>query len=176
MKQAQYTIMRINDGFQALWCKKVILFDTQEEAEEFIETFPKFFGIKNFEIKKGIYYIDSSINYKDLKEQEDYKLELTKEKNMARTLQEVLDTDLSPDNLWRYTPNELTVFLVENGIVKTTEDVKRLIVEGIQRALNEDDEFPIHYYTKDEPMSEDGKVANVGPCLTDEYIENEMNP
>lgn len=94
---------------------------------------------------------------------------------MARTLQEVLNTDLSPDKMGDYTPNELADFLVKNGIVNNAADVNRIVIEGIQRALNDDDEFPIHYYTKDEPMSEEGKVANSGPCLTDEYIENEMN-
>lgn len=94
---------------------------------------------------------------------------------MAKTLQEVLDTDLSPDKMGNFTPNELAEFLVNNGIVDNAADVNRLVIEGIQRAINEDDEFPIKYYTKDEPMSEKGRVANVGPCLTDEYIENEMN-
>lgn len=94
---------------------------------------------------------------------------------MAKTLQEVLNTDLSPDKMGDYTPNELADFLVKNGIVNNAADVNRIVIEGIQRALNDDDEFPIHYYTKDEPMSEEGRVANPGPCLTDEYIENEMN-
>lgn len=94
---------------------------------------------------------------------------------MAKTLQEVLNTDLSPDKMGDFTPNELADFLVKNGIVDNTADVNRLVIEGIQRAVNDDDEFPIHYYTKDEPMSEKGRVANPGPCLTDEYIENHMN-
>ena len=94
---------------------------------------------------------------------------------MAKTLQEVLNTDLSPDKMGDYTPNELADFLVKNGIVNNAADVNRIVIEGIQRALNDDDEFPIHYYTKDEPMSEEGRIANPGPCLTDEYIENEMN-
>ena len=94
---------------------------------------------------------------------------------MSKTLQEVLNTDLSPDKMGDFTPNELAEFLVKNGIVNNAADVNRIVIEGIQRALNEDDEFPIRYYTKDEDMSEEGKVANAGPCLTDEYIENEMN-
>ena len=94
---------------------------------------------------------------------------------MSRTLQEVLDTDLSPDKVKEMRTEEVMHYLVSNGIIATESDVNQLIVEGIQRALNDDDEFPIHYYTKDEPMSETGKVADPGPCLTDEYIENEMN-
>ena len=94
---------------------------------------------------------------------------------MAITLQELLNTKLSPDNMGNFTPNELAEFLVKNGIVSNAADVNRIVIEGIQRALNEDDEFPIHYYTKDEPMSEEGRAANPGPCLTDEYIENEMS-
>ena len=94
---------------------------------------------------------------------------------MSKTLQEVLNTDLSPDKMGDFTPNELAEFLVKNGIVNNAADVNRIVIEGVQRALNEDDEFPIRYYTKDEDMSEEGRVANAGPCLTDKYIENEMN-
>lgn len=94
---------------------------------------------------------------------------------MAQTLQEVLNTTLSPDNMGNFTPNELAEFLVKNGIVDNAADVNRIVIEGIQKALNEDDEFPIRYYTKDEEMSEQGRVTDAGPCLTDEYIENEMN-
>ena len=94
---------------------------------------------------------------------------------MARTLQEVLNNELSADKMGDYTPNELAEFLVKNGIVSNTADVNRIVIEGIQKALTEDDEFPIHYYTKDEPMSETGKATEAGPCLTDEYIENNMN-
>ena len=48
---------------------------------------------------------------------------------MARTLQEVLDTDLSPDKMGDYTPNELADFLVKNGIVENTADVNRIVAE-----------------------------------------------
>lgn len=93
---------------------------------------------------------------------------------MARTLQEVLDNELSADNMGSYTPNELAEFLVENAIVENTADVNRIVIEGIQKALLDDDEFPIHYYTKEEPMSENGRTVDVGDCLTDDYIENQM--
>jgi hypothetical protein len=70
MKDMQYTITRIDDGLQAQWDKDTILFDTQEEAEEMISMFPEFFdNPKSLEIKKGIYFIDNSINYKELKKQ-----------------------------------------------------------------------------------------------------------
>jgi hypothetical protein len=36
---------------------------------------------------------------------------------MAKTLQEVLNTDLSPDKMGDFTPNELADFLVKNNIV-----------------------------------------------------------
>ena len=90
---------------------------------------------------------------------------------MARTLQEVLDTDLSADKVKDMKTCELVKFLVDNKIISEKADANMLIIEGVQRALNEDDEFPIRYYTKDEDMSEEGRVANAGPCLTDEYIE-----
>lgn len=90
---------------------------------------------------------------------------------MARTLQEVLNTDLSPDKMGDYTPNELADFLVKNGIVENTADVNRIVIEGIQRALKDDDEFPIRYYSKEEEMSEQGKIVeNPGEMLTDELV------
>ena len=94
---------------------------------------------------------------------------------MSRTLQEVLNTDLSPDKMGDYTPNELAGFLVKNGIVENTADVNRIVIEGIQKALEDDDEFPIRYYSENEEMSEQGRLADPGPCLTDEYIENIMS-
>lgn len=92
---------------------------------------------------------------------------------MARTLQEVLNTDLSPDKMGDYTPNELADFLVNNGIVENTADVNRIVIEGIQKALKDDDEFPIRYYSKDEEMSEKSKIVeNPGEMLTDQLVQS----
>lgn len=90
---------------------------------------------------------------------------------MARTLQEVLDTILSPENVKMLTPNELSEFLVCNEIIASKEDMNMLVIEGIQKALKDDDEFPIRYYEKTEPMSEAGKVVeNPGEMLTDSLV------
>ncbi len=90
---------------------------------------------------------------------------------MSRTLQEVLNTDLSPDKMGDFTPNELADYLVKNGIVDNAADMNRLVIEGIQKALNEDDEFPIRYYTKNEEMPEKSKIVeNPGEMLTDELV------
>ena len=94
---------------------------------------------------------------------------------MNKTLQEVLNTDLSPDKMGNFTPNELADYLVKNGIVNNIIDVNRIVIEGIQKALVDDDEFPIRYYAKNEQMSEEGRNTDIGECLTDEYIENNMN-
>ena len=94
---------------------------------------------------------------------------------MNKTLQEVLNTDLSPDKMGNFTPNELADYLVKNSIVNNIIDVNRLVIEGIQKALVDDDEFPIRYYAKNEQMSEEGRNTDIGECLTDEYIENNMN-
>ena len=67
---------------------------------------------------------------------------------MSRTLQEVLNTDLSPDKMGDFTPNELADYLVKNGIVDNAADMNRLVIEGIQKALNEDDECVCFKITK----------------------------
>lgn len=87
MRGMQYTITRVDDGLQAQWVindiPKTILFDTQEEAEEMITLFPDFFRRpKQLEIKKGIYFIDNSINYKDLKETEEFKKDVEAQKDL----------------------------------------------------------------------------------------------
>ena len=74
MKGMQYVITRLDNESQVQWDENTILFDTQEEAEEMINMFPEFFDEpKSLEIKKGIYFIDKSINYKDLKKTEEFK-------------------------------------------------------------------------------------------------------
>lgn len=90
---------------------------------------------------------------------------------MSKTLQEILDTDLSPDNIKNMAVDELYDYIIDAGIVNSVKDINMLIVEGIQRAVNEDDEFPIKYYNKDEEMPEESKtVSNPGPMLTDGYV------
>lgn len=93
---------------------------------------------------------------------------------MSKTLQEVLDTDLSPDKVKEMDTEELIRYLLFNNVVDSKADVNMLIIEGIQKALNDDDEFPIRYYSKDQEMPEAGKVVDPGECLTDSYIENNM--
>jgi hypothetical protein len=83
MKNIQYVIARLDNGLQAQWGKDTILFDTQEEAEEMICCFPDFFKRpKEIEIKKGIYFIDNSINYKDLKQRKDFIMEIEYQKDL----------------------------------------------------------------------------------------------
>lgn len=87
----------------------------------------------------------------------------------------LLNTKLSPDNMKYFTPNELAIFLVENDFVKSVTDVNTIVIEAIQKAIREDDELPIHYYTKDEPMPEESKIVDNVECLTDDYIANNLN-
>ena len=50
------------------------------------------------------------------------------------------------------------------------------IIEGVQRSLRLDDEFPIKIYTsEDEEIPEEHKYVDAGPQLTDDYIENNLN-
>lgn len=76
MKQAQYVIVRHDNNLQAQWNAKIILFDTQEEAEDLLSHPCLFREPMNVEIKKGVYFIENSINYKDLKNKEDFIAEL----------------------------------------------------------------------------------------------------
>lgn len=88
-----------------------------------------------------------------------------------KTLQEVLNTDLSAEKVKDMSFIDLAHTLISNEIVNSVSDLNMLIVEGIQRALNEDDEFPIRYYKPDEEMPETAKVIeNPGEMLTDDLV------
>ena len=92
------------------------------------------------------------------------------------TLQEALNTTLSPDKVKDMTTEELFKYLLDNQIFDSETDIRLFIIEGVQRALRLDDELPIKVYTKeDEDIPENHKYIDAGPCLTDEYIENNMN-
>ncbi len=83
MKDIQYIIKNLDNGLAARWDQNVILFDSQEEAEEMVSLFPDFFRRpKQLEIKKGIYFIDNSTNYKDLKETEEFKKDVEVQKDL----------------------------------------------------------------------------------------------
>lgn len=91
------------------------------------------------------------------------------------TLQEALETVLSPDKVKDMTTDELFNILLNNKIFDSEQDIRLFIIEGVQRALRSDDEFPIKVYTsKEEEIPEEHKYVDVGPCLTDEYIENNL--
>ena len=53
---------------------------------------------------------------------------------MARTLQEVLDTDLSADKVKDMKTCDLVKFLVDNKIISEKADANMLIIEGVQKA------------------------------------------
>lgn len=89
-------------------------------------------------------------------------------------LVDLLNTELSADNMGNFTPNELAKRLVELNIVESATDMNCIVIESIQKALRDDDEFPIHYYAKDEPMSETGRNVEGVECLTDDYIANHL--
>lgn len=89
-----------------------------------------------------------------------------------RTLEDVLNKELSPDNMDKYTPNELAKYLVENKIVNSVIDFNKIVIEAIQKALREDDEFPIRYYRKGEDVR--NTYCDNPESLTDEYIDNNL--
>lgn len=71
MKNRQYVIKRLDTGEYVKWGEDVILFDTQEEAEEMIMECPdptKFRDpLNNVEICSGVFFIKNSKNHKEIK-------------------------------------------------------------------------------------------------------------
>lgn len=72
MKNPQYIIKNLDKDNIIKWDNKKILFDSQEEAEEYVEI------LKGcFQIIKGV-FLGDFINYKTLKERKDFKNWLNK--------------------------------------------------------------------------------------------------
>lgn len=91
------------------------------------------------------------------------------------TLIEALNTTLSPDKVKDMETEELFKYLLDNEIFASEADIRMFIIEGVQRAVRLDDEFPIKVYvSEDEEVPQEHKYIDAGPCLTDEYIENNM--
>ena len=91
------------------------------------------------------------------------------------TLIEALNTILSPDKVKDMETKELFKYLLDNEIFASEADIRMFIIEGVQRAVRLDDEFPIKVYvSEDEEVPQEHKYIDAGPCLTDEYIENNM--
>ena len=91
------------------------------------------------------------------------------------TLQEALDTTLSPDKVKDMDTRKLLDYLLENQVFASEADIRMFLIEGIQSAVRQDDEFPIKIYTsKDEEIPEEHRYIDPEPSLTDEYIENNM--
>lgn len=70
MKEPQYVIKQLSTGEYVKWGDGIILFDTQEEAEELIIACPHpcmFAEPLNVEICKGVFFVKQSVNYKWLK-------------------------------------------------------------------------------------------------------------
>ena len=91
---------------------------------------------------------------------------------MSRSLTDILNKEMSPDNIGNYTPNEVADFFIKIGVIENAADFSRLAIESIQKAYIDEDEFPIHYYRSDEPMHEEAKYPDPGPALTDDFIDN----
>lgn len=91
------------------------------------------------------------------------------------TLIEALNTTLSPDKVKDMKTEELFKYLLDNEVFASEADIRMFIIEGVQRAVRLDDEFPIKVYvSEDEEVPQEHKYIDAGPCLTDEYIENNM--
>lgn len=92
------------------------------------------------------------------------------------TLAEALNTTLSPDKVKDMETEKFIKYLLENEIFASESDLRMFVIEGVQRALRLDDEFPIKVYTSEkEEIPEEHRYIDAGPCLTDDFIENNLN-
>lgn len=152
----------------------VIMFNTIQEVFSMLASIYDEESSIQYSIKEYYKIPESSIWYKDIADEvitEDIKTDPAWKSNYNKLLVSYM---YSPEKIKDMNTNILIKSLIDNNLVASLNDVNMLIIESIQNALIEDDEFPIHYYSKDEKMPETNRMVNPGDCLTDEYIENNM--
>lgn len=93
---------------------------------------------------------------------------------MDQATASALKHQFTAEQVMNMNPDMFCTKLILAGLVKSGADFNLLVLEAIQKAAMDDDEFPIHFYTEDEPMSESGRTVNNVECLTDDYIANMM--
>lgn len=91
---------------------------------------------------------------------------------MDQAMAYLLSEKYTAEKVMGMSPFEMCNCLINEGVIKSVPDFNLLVLEAVQRAFVDDDEFPIHFYTKDEPMSEHGRTVGKVECLTDDYIAN----
>ena len=185
-----YVILDPTTNTYTRWEGKIIVFDFVDQVKKFQNLFPVFF----LDIEKDDIIIsmpdnidaEECIHITDIpadelaKESEDKNDLLIEEQaareriNLKQKIITMLNTTLSADKMSNFTPDELSALLVDENIIASATDVNCLVIEAIQRALNDDDEFPIHFYHKNEPMREEGRNVDGVECLTDDYIATNL--
>jgi len=76
IKPFQYIIMNTGRDLALQWKltgkneADTILFDTEEEANKFMVDYPAFFVGETVEIQGGYHYIDNSVNFKDIPQEQ----------------------------------------------------------------------------------------------------------
>ena len=87
----------------------------------------------------------------------------------------LLNNELSPEKVKEMPMLDFQSLLIEKGVVASEDDLKMLVIESVQNAAIEDDEFPIRYYTSDEEIPEENRIVkDAGEMLTDNYIEQNL--
>lgn len=163
----------------------LLLFDSEEEAKTFKKEFKSFFdnapgaSIIQEATSELISAQSSVISYSNIPKkviEEEKDINDTKELTVntgitKEQMYRLLNNELSPDVISEISPSIFARNLLKLGVIKDMKDFNYMALECIQKAFMNDDEFPIHYYKKDEKMSEAGRiVTDIGDYLTDDYI------
>ena len=86
-----------------------------------------------------------------------------------------VEEEMSPDKIKDVHVGDMVDLMVDSGVLDSEQDAILLLREAVERAVMDGDEFPIHYYPPEEPMSEEGRIVEDVECLTDDFIENELS-
>lgn len=86
----------------------------------------------------------------------------------------LLNEQVPLDSLGDITPNELSIKLVDLGLIESSADMNLMVIEKLTEILMQDDEVPVHYYSAKEEIPEERKEVKDVECLTDDYIASQM--
>lgn len=86
----------------------------------------------------------------------------------------LLNEQVPLDSLGDITPNELSIKLVDLGLIESSADMNLMVIEKLTEILMQDDEVPVHYYSTKEEIPDERKEVKDVECLTDDYIASQM--
>lgn len=87
-------------------------------------------------------------------------------------VKELLNTKFALSEVVDLSPDELILSLIQSNLITSEEAFNMFVIESLQKAYENGEDFPIKYYSDNEELDEDSQNNN--EFLTDDYIKQNL--